>query len=292
MVAYAQLSRTAENPDDLWRRMVAVAAHHGGYLNRFVYEPEPPARVAQTPSIENRPRTTLRLPFWMVQIATGGGDDPRRLLEQSPNPAFWRLVADLRETGGVIVTPSVDHLAFLGPDKDAVLQWLANRFRPVVVLFADSGAVPDRPSMRPRWRLLCESDVEVFAYAVEVVTVTAHLHMSRAGMNDLVPTVVAILTDIVGTAMEFDAVTVPEPPTRLRMQLLCDHRVLRVQVIDTRDHADEPISTRLSTLCAQLHRARVFRDRTADGMTLTCCELPLPTVDSGPFHHAQPGNFA
>lgn len=140
MVGYAQLSRTVERPDQLWQSLVGAAARHGGYLERFVYDLDPAETMAQ-PSDSY---VIARLPTWVADLATQGGKGSRASI---PNPVFWKLVADLFESGGVVVTPSADHLAFLGTAEESVLQWLSQSHPSAIVLFADTDPVPDRPDL-------------------------------------------------------------------------------------------------------------------------------------------------
>jgi len=147
MVGYAQLSRTAEQPDQVWQRLVATAARYCGYLQRFVYDPEPSAEVSR-PLVEQQLCIPMWMPPWMVEIATGAGSVPGRPLATLPNSAFWKLVVDLHESGGVVVTLSIDHLDFLGPTRVEVLQWLSRSRPPIDVLFDDISRAPDHPERR------------------------------------------------------------------------------------------------------------------------------------------------
>ncbi len=280
MVGYVQLSRTAGHSIEVRQQLDAAAARIGGRLQRVAYEPPPPATVLWS-LIERLDRAASTQVAWeLAEIAAADGIDLRRLVATAPTPALWALVADLGRTGGIIVTPSPAHLNSLGKARDRVLHWLSQSQPSVHIVIADHGHQPQPANIsrrdNHRWRILCELQSQAFGYAVEVATVTAHMHLSRAGLTDLVAAIDAVLTEIIGAAVDFDLAMVPEQPNQLLVRLLYNHRLLRLEVIETRDHADEPVSDQLTTLCTWPFRGRAYRARTADGKTVTGCELPLP----------------
>ncbi|WP_216895646.1 hypothetical protein [Nocardia alni] len=136
MAGYAQLWRTAEQPDHLWRRLVVVAVQHDGYLDRFVYDPMPPAPTEALPPLAGRP-PQMQLPSWLIEVAASSDIAPNQLLSIAPNPVFWNLVSNLRKNGGTIVMPSAEHIPLPDPARDAVLQYLSHGRQRITVLFAD-----------------------------------------------------------------------------------------------------------------------------------------------------------
>lgn len=124
--------------------------------------------------------------------------------------------------------------------------------------------------------IVCECQVAALGWAIEVVTVTAHMHLCRAGLSDLVGHVDALLRQLVGEAMQFDAETIPEVSNRLTIRLVRDPRALTILIHETRQHATEPISKEVLALCRWPHDGRAYRAQSPAGGCITCCELPLP----------------
>jgi len=277
-IGYVQLSRTGGPHTVVRRHLDSAAARLGGHLQRVAYEAASPAGVLWSVVEQLDRERNTQVTRELAAGAVRDGIDLRSLLAATPNPALWALVAELGRTGGVIVTPSPEHLDSLGKAKGAVLQWLSQSQPAISVLIAAPEPQPYPGPVRggSAWRMLCELRSQAFGYAVEQATITAHMHLSRAGLVELVSVTNQILTEIIGEAITFVLETVPEQPNQLLVRLLYNHRLLRVEVIETRDHAEEPVSDQLTALCAWPYRGRAYRARTTDGRTLTGCEVPLP----------------
>ena len=127
--------------------------------------------------------------------------------------------------------------------------------------------------------MVCRFRVAALGCAVEVAALNAHIGLTRAGLGDMVDRVDALLREIIGSAVAFDAEAAPEVANQLTVELNRDPETLRVLTHETRDHAGEPVSGTIARLCDLPPAGRVTRTRSATGGTLTCCELPLRLYD-------------
>ncbi|KIA61362.1 hypothetical protein FG87_31180 [Nocardia vulneris] len=229
------------------------------------------------------------------EIAAREGVDVSRLLTAPPpTPAFTSMLDALSQWGGVyVIAPSPRHFDGLGYPRNVVLQRILRTDPEVSVEYVHPISIPlVVPPKRDTETLAHEGDedldedrpvelgveqVDAYGLALEVIRLSAHRYLTRAGLGDLVEQVDALLTEVVNAAIRFTTRTNQAPQAnRLTVRWLRYPVRLIVMVEETRDHADEPISVALQNLCDRQHVAEVSRDRGEDGGTVTWFDLPLP----------------
>ncbi len=283
---YLQQSLVGTHRAEVVQHIEAFATRHGRAVDKIACEPSAPAEVLRSLLKALDRRSSGRALPTLGELARRQGADLDRLLDYRPAmTVFWSLVAELdRAGGGYILTPSPRHLDGLGSSRSVLLQRISQTHPAITVVYTDPA--PDQPDERPpehldeaRSGVVCRFRVAALGCAVEVAVLNAHIGLTRAGLGDMVDRVDALLREIVGSAVAFDAETIPEVANQLTVELTRDPDTLRVLTHETRDHAGEPVSGTIARLCDLPPAGRVTRTRSATGGTLTCCELPLRLYD-------------
>ncbi|MFX0581096.1 hypothetical protein [Nocardia nepalensis] len=285
MYGYLQLSLVGTGKALAEQQIEAFAASRGGVVDRCFYELAPRVGVLWSLLEAVDRRSSEPVAPALAEVAHRQGISLDRLLDSPPSTAaFWAAVAELdRVGGGYIITLSPEHLDGLGAPRSILLDRISRTHPSIEILYATAITEPARPDERlasNRREVVSSSSgvvgefhVAALGCAVEVASLTVHMDLSRAGLVDMVDHVDALLREIIGSAVAFDAQTVPETTNQLSIRLVRDHQRLRVLVHETREHAREPISHTVEALCGLTGRA--VRTRSASGGTITCCELPL-----------------
>lgn len=279
---YLQLSLVGTRRTEVVEHIEAFAARHGRVVDKIACEPSPSVAVLRSLLEALDRRSGGRALPTLAELAGRQGVELDRLLDYRPaTTVFWSLVAELdRVGGGYILTPSPRHLDGLGPSRSVLLHRISQTHPAITVVYTDPA--PDQPPPymeQDHSGVVCQFRVAALGCAVEVATLNAHIGLTRAGLGDMVDQVEALLREIVGNAVEFDAETVSEAPNQLTAELVRGPETLRVLTHETRDHAHEPVSDPIHQLCDRPLGGHATRTRPATGGTLTCCELPLRLYD-------------
>ncbi len=279
---YLQLSLVGARWAEVVGHIEAFAARYGRVVDKIACEPSAPVEVLRSLLEAVDRRSGGRVLPTLAELARRQGSELDRLLDYRPaTTVFWSLVAELdRAGGGYILTPSPRHLDGLGSSRSVLLHRISQTHPAITVVYTDPA--PDQPSEpaperqdKARSGIVCQFGVAALGCAVEVATLNAHIGLTRAGLGDMVDQVEAILREIIGSAVEFDAERVPEETNQLTVELVRDPETLTVLTHETRDHVHEPVSDAIHQLCDRALGGRATRTRSATGGTLTACELPL-----------------
>ncbi|WP_433521567.1 hypothetical protein ACQPZ2_30220 [Nocardia pseudovaccinii] len=279
---YLQLSLVGTHRADAVRHIEAFAARHGRVVDKIACEPSAPVEVLRSLLEALDRRSGGRALRTLAELARRQGASLDRLLDTRPaTTVFWSLIAELdRAGGGYILTPSPRHLDGLGSSRSVLLQRLSQTHPAITIVYTDP-APEQLPEPAPgqldeaRSGMVCQFRVAALGCAVEVAALNVHIGLTRAGLGDMVDQVEALLREIIGSAVEFDAKTAPQETNQLTVELVRDPETLRVLTHETHDHAHELISDAIHRLCDRPGGGRATRTRSATGGTLTCCELPL-----------------
>ncbi|WP_194834888.1 hypothetical protein, partial [Nocardia sp. XZ_19_369] len=225
--------------------------------------------------------------------ARGGVDLTRLLATPPPTSAFLQLLDALSRWGGeCVIAPSPDHFDGNGVPRKVLLELIARADPVVSVEYLTPLPIPramrldrsedhlitgnkDWDEDRPV-ELGCEQ-FHAYGLASEIVGLSNHRHLSRAGLGDLVDHVHALLAETVCQAIRFTArENLPPAANQLTVRWLRYPNRLLVTVEETREHHDEPISIALERLCGLRRGASVGRDQREGGGTVTWFDLPLP----------------
>ncbi|WP_062993821.1 ATP:cob(I)alamin adenosyltransferase [Nocardia anaemiae] len=279
---YLQQSLVGARRTEVVEHIEAFAARHGRVVDKIACEPSPSVAVLRSLLEALDRRSGGRALPMLAELARRQGVELDRLLDYRPSTTvFWSLVAELdRAGGGYILTPSPRHLDGLGSSRSVLLHRISQTHPAITVVYTDPA--PDQPPAyldQNHSGVVCQFRVAALGCAVEVATLNAHIGLARAGLGDMVDQVEALLREIIGSAVEFDAETVSEEPNQLTVELVRGPETLRVLTHETRDHAYEPVSDHIHQLCDWPLVGRATRTRLPTGGTLTCCELPLRLYD-------------
>ncbi|QBS41323.1 hypothetical protein DMB37_15530 [Nocardia sp. CS682] len=250
------------------------------------------------------------------EVAARNGVDLARLIASPPPiPAFLAMLNALSRWGGeYVIAPGPGHFDGLGAPRNIVLERISQACRSASVEYVHPVSAPRAMRLDRGEDRLAEGDegwdedrpvelgteqVDAYGLALEVIRLSAHRHLTRAGLGDLVDQVDALLTEVVSAAIRFTARANQAPgANQLTVRWLRYPDRLVVTFEETREHAHEPISVALQSLCDRHRGTSVGRDRGEGGGTVTWFDLPLPLYrpqgkeTSSPFTRQRPGGWS
>ncbi|WP_280432604.1 hypothetical protein [Nocardia brasiliensis] len=295
---YMQLPLVGSRRAEVEAQMEALAVRCGGSVRGRVFcEAGSPVTVLWSLLVALDECSGGGIIEGLHEIAAEEGVDVSRLLTAPPpTPAFTSMLDALSQWGGVyVIAPSPRHFDGLGSPRNAVLQRILRTHPEVSVEYVHPVSVPLAKRTEPDTDLLAREDeqeedldedrpvelgveqVDAYGLALEVIRLSAHRYLTRAGLGDLVDPVDALLTEVVNAAIRFTTRTNQAPgANQLTVRWLRFPTRLIVMVEETRDHADEPISVALQNLCDRQRVAKVGRGQREDGGTVTWFDLTLP----------------
>ncbi|KIA61119.1 hypothetical protein [Nocardia vulneris] len=295
-----QLPLLGSQRTEVEAEMEALAARCGGTIEgRLFCEAASPVAVLWSLVVAVDERSNGWLMEQLREAADRTGVDLARLVASAaPVPAFMAMLDALSRWGGeYVIAPSPAHFDGLGAARKVVLERISQASRSATVEYVDPllvprGAQPDRSEERraaesevldeDRPVELGVEQIGAYGLALEVIGLSTHRHLARAGLGDLIDQVDALLGEVVRAALRFTArANLAADTNRLTVRWLRYPDRLLVTLKETRDHAD-PISVALRAVCDRHRGTSVGRDRCEDGGTLTWFELPLP-------HYRPPG---
>ncbi|WP_405160787.1 hypothetical protein OG203_31010 [Nocardia sp. NBC_01499] len=293
-----QLPLVGSQRAEVEAQMEALAAECGGRLaGRVFCEAGSPAAVLWSLLVALDECSGGRIMEPLHELAARNGIDLARLVASPPpTPAFMAMLNALSRWGGeYVIAPGPAHFDGLGAPRNVVLERISQASRSVSVEYVHPVSMPRAVRLDRGEDRLAEDDegwdddrpvglgveqVDAYGLAVEVIGLSSHRHLSRAGLCDLVDQVEALLREVVSAAIRFTARANQAPgANQLTVRWLRYPDRFLVMFEETREHAHEPISVALQALCDQ-YRASVGRDRREGGGTVTWFELPLPLYRS------------
>lgn len=201
------------------------------------------------------------------------------------------LLDALTETGGRqhVVIPTEAHLDGLPVSRQELLHQFSSRGARVWCLSSEQNRVeaghrpmtgPDVNSPSSGGGLVGEFSCRALPTADPVARLHLHEDLTRAGLGEMVPAAEAVVVSVIGAAVRASAAAVTADPPGVAENALFNQLTVRVsrtpgellvQIHETREHTDEP----LSRFLAEYGRAgREHRD----GGTTTWCALSLDPV--------------
>lgn len=293
MYGYMQLRLVGSQRADMEARLEELAASNGGTVQGRVFcEDGPPIETLWSMFLALDESSGGQMADQLRQIAWRDGVDLKRLLAGGPpTSALWALLDALSRWGGsYVIVPSPDHFDGLGVPRKVLLERISEIDGAVSVLYLDPGTSEARVDRREarlsethallggdRAVLLGKVEVDASGLAVEIVRLSAYRHLMRAGLSDVAEQVDALMGEIIGEAVRFTIrASLATDANRLTVRLLRFPETLVVQVEETREHSDDPISVQVEGLCDRHSGGHVGREALDGGGTLTWFELPLP----------------
>ncbi|MGW4719451.1 hypothetical protein [Nocardia sp. NPDC004260] len=260
-------------------RLAETAAAYGGSLNgRLFFEHGCPARFLWSLLTESDPAAADRLEL----VAQERGIALDLLLEATaPTTALWQLLAALNAAGGGhVLIPSPAHLEGTGTPKETVHRMISAIHGAKIVWVDDQQPLSSDPHGTTAG-LVAEFRVNPFGAATALARATVEQRLGRAGLRHMVGAVDAVMVEVVGAAERRWANSVDTLTEDLSVRVLCPPgtAMLVVEIHETRDISDIPVSDALRRTCNPLVGGKVARFRAPGGGTVTLCELPLPPAD-------------
>lgn len=279
---YLQLSLVGDRAGQVMRMFEELARYCGGSVQGRVFaELEPPAEVwwkMLTPGNREQLRATAARREIVLNRVLGS---------PPPTTALWMLLDALAGCDGeltYLLVPSPQHFDGLGVPRDLMLRRMSDACPSLLVVYADSPATQLREgrslarlgeiSLDDQPGTLVDVTVGAFADPVGVVLSHTHWGLSRAGLSSLVQPVDSLMRLLVGAAVSH----VTADANRLQVRVVRPPlaATLAVEVWESRDHSDEPVSGEVIELVDPDSGGTVKRHRSPAGGTLTRCELALP----------------
>lgn len=202
----------------------------------------------------------------------------------TPAPALWQLIGALEAAGGgIVLVPSLHHLADLEIPETAILQHFSASLNARVVWIdpAVGTARQTRVGSRPGpggspTGVLGEFRVSPFCAAVKMVRFYCEECLTRSGLAVLADTIDELMLAIVGPAERRWVGNVDMLGEQLVVRLIrpAESGVLVVEVAETCEHGDTPLDFALRRICAS--GVRFHRQMPSGGGTLTRYEVPIP----------------
>ncbi|WP_433635534.1 hypothetical protein [Nocardia sp. CA-120079] len=201
------------------------------------------------------------------------------LLEASaPTTGLWQLIAALETAGGgYVLIPSPAHLEGFGVPKETVWRRISDINGSEVVWVDDEQQPLGLDPYGSTAGVIAEFGVNPFGAATAIARATVEQRLGRAGLRHMVSAVDAVMVEVVGAAERRWAESVDTLTEKLSVRVICPPgaAVLVVEIHETRDFSDIPISTTLRQICNPLMGGNATRFRAPTGGTVTLCELGL-----------------
>lgn len=260
--------------------MHATAGELGGPLRGVYWEAPSPAGVLWSLLETLDRRLGGQVVSTLTEFAQAEGVDIRDVVAAGlPAMSRWRALVDelSRFPDSWIIMPSPRDLDALGEPRRTVLQRLSSMRVGVSYLYRPSGS--PTPPRRPPTRRPSAPDIDselgkirirAYGLPVEKAKISTAFYLSRAGLGYMVDTVNKLLVELVGERVE--DTLIPGRTNEIVVVFRRRRNSLVVQIQETHDHTDEPVNDTAYALCG---RDRVHRAGTADGGTVTSCELLL-----------------
>ncbi|GEM31476.1 hypothetical protein NN3_24830 [Nocardia neocaledoniensis NBRC 108232] len=213
-----------------------------------------------------------------------GYDYDKMFSYPTPAPALWQLISRLEAVGGgVVLIPSIHHLADLEVPESLILQHLWKNLNASVVWIdvptrnVHQSSAVDRPHPDgSATGLLGEFEVSPFGAALRMARFYSEECLERSGYAAMAGTIDELMVAIVGPIERRWSGNVDLLDERLAVRLIRQGKshFLIVEVIETRDGGDDPLDSALPRIGAL--GIRVHREGISGGGTLTRFEVPLP----------------
>ncbi|MFD3596416.1 hypothetical protein ACFWU5_27155 [Nocardia sp. NPDC058640] len=201
-----------------------------------------------------------------------------------PAPALWQLIGALESAGGgIVLIPSLHHLADLEVPETAILQHFSRNLNTRVVWIDPAVGTARQPCAENRpgpggslTGVLGEFRVSPFCAAVKMARFYCEECLTRSGLAVLADTIDELMLAIVGPAERRWSGNADMLDEQLVVRLIrpAESAVLVVEVAETREHGDAPLDSALRRICAS--GAMVRRQIPSVGGTLTRYEVPMP----------------
>ncbi|MFC8383587.1 hypothetical protein [Nocardia sp. NPDC057272] len=202
----------------------------------------------------------------------------------TPAPALWQLIGALEAAGGgIVLVPSLHHLADLEIPETVILQHFSANLNARVVWIdpavgtARQTCIGSRPGPGGSpTGVLSEFRVSPFCAAVKMARFYCEECLTRSGLAVLADTIDELMLAIVGPAERRWSGNLDMLGEQLVVRLIrpAESRVLVVEVAETREHGDAPLDSTLRRICAA--GVGVRREIPSGGGTLTRYEVPIP----------------
>ncbi|MFD3706127.1 hypothetical protein ACFWUP_23560 [Nocardia sp. NPDC058658] len=213
-----------------------------------------------------------------------GYDYDRMHSYPTPAPALWQLIGAIESAGGgIVLIPSLHHLADLEIPETAILQHFSANLNARVV-WIDPAVGTGRPTCagnRPGpggspTGVLGEFRVSPFCAAVKMARFYCEECLSRSGLAVLADTIDELMLAIVGPAERRWSGNVDMLDEQLVVRLIrpAEPGVLVVEVAETREYGDATLDNTLRRICAA--GVKVRRQIPSSGGILTRYEVPIP----------------
>ncbi|MCU1648059.1 MAG: Uncharacterized protein JWN03_8334 [Nocardia sp.] len=220
-------------------------------------------------------------------FADGEGFDVAQIFCErgSHTGALWALISSVEQaTSAHVVVPARTHLEGVSRPRSALLQRLSLLNVQVWHLnLADDAARAEDRRRSGRTDVTASSVVGQFGFPVgaaePVVLLHVHEYLTRAGLRGMVRSAESVVVTIAR-----EAVAATRPPVavdtpiyrqlgaelnQLTVRIVLRSDALLIQIHETREYADEPVSTALAGF------GEAGRVPANGGGTFTWCELPL-----------------
>lgn len=284
MLGYIQSRLVGDSARATAYRLEDSARVYGGSV-RIFHEAASPVQVlwGLLEAFDAEMGTEIAGQMW--RFAYDRGLDMGRVLE-SPPPAtaLLALLGAVAESDpGYVVVPSLTHFDGLSVPRQLIRQLITRIAPQCRVIDLDRGHEHGRAGS------IAEIDVVPAApMAVQIVATHVRRELNLRALGDVISPVLAVLNELVGEAVQHAAADPDSPASRLRVEVVCppESTTVIVDVIESRDHVDEPVSAPILRYCAAAN-ATVHRFRSNTGTTLTRCEVPLPDA----LHVTVPHHF-
>ncbi|CAM4378416.1 hypothetical protein NONI108955_23500 [Nocardia ninae] len=279
MFGYVQLAAAQTSPNRMAEQLEESARSYGGSVwGRIFCEARSPVRdlwaLLHAFDRESGAQVVARL--W--QFAERERVDLEKLLRSAPpTSALWSLLDALDNAdAGHLLVPSPEHFDNLGVPRHVLLHRISQVAPQAKVLYVDSSlGCGERPGR------IAEFEVPAFSLAEEIVELNLRKQLTRSGLGDLVEAVDDLMHELVGDAVRASVTNLGSEPGRMRVEVWCppESATVMVELYETRDHADEPVSEAVQQICGTDHGGSARRARSDTGGTVTRCEIPLPGLD-------------
>ncbi|MGW6122373.1 hypothetical protein ACWFRF_25220 [Nocardia sp. NPDC055165] len=213
-----------------------------------------------------------------------GYDYDRLPTYPTPAPALWQLIRALEATGGgIVLVPSLHHLAGLEVPETTILQHLSANLHARIVWVDPAVRNPEQPWVGgqrvpsgPPTGLLGEFRVSPFCAALHLARLYCEECLARCGLGRLADAIDELMVAIVGPAEQRWSGDVDMLGEQLVVRLIrpVDLGVLLVEVVETHEHGDATLDAALRPVRAS--GVKVHRQILSGGGTLTRFEVSIP----------------